>query len=65
METDFGCRMENMAMLYHSVVGERLAINDLEAGNLTPKEIRHRGDVILECRDVFAQAPNFPGVGEA
>lgn len=65
METDFVCRMENMAILYHSIVGERLAINDLEAGNLTPKEVRHRGDVILECRDVFAQAFNFPGVGEA
>ena len=65
METDFGCRMENMAILYHSLVGEMLAVNDLEAGNLTPKEIRHRGDVILECRDVFAQAANFPGVGEA
>jgi hypothetical protein len=65
METAFGASMENMAMLYHSIVGERLAINDLEAGNLTPKEVRHRGDVILECRDVFAQAFNFPGVGEA
>ena len=52
-------------MLYHSIVGEMLAVNDLRAGNLTPKEIRHRGDVILECRDVFAQAQNFPGVGEA
>ena len=65
METEVGCRMENMAMLYHSIVGEILAMNDLDAGNLTPKEVRHRGGVILECRDVFAQAQNFPGVGEA
>jgi len=64
MQTDFACRIENMAMLYHSIVGERLAINDLEAGNLSAKEVRHRGDVILECRDVFAQASTFPGVAE-
>lgn len=65
METEFGARIENMAMLYHSIVGEMLAVNDLDAGNLSPKEVRHRGDVILECRDVFAQAYSFPGVGEA
>lgn len=64
METEFGARIENMAMLYHSIVGEMLAVNDLDAGNLSPKEVRHRGDVILECRDVFAQAYSFPGVAE-
>jgi hypothetical protein len=33
MESEFSARIENMAMLYHSIVGERLAVNDLEAGN--------------------------------
>jgi len=65
METQFGCNIENMVMLYHSIIGESMALNDLEAGGLAKSEIAHRSEVILECWEVFREASLFPGVGIA
>jgi hypothetical protein len=65
METAFGCNIENMVILYHSIIGESMALNDLKAGGLSKSEIAHRSEVILECREVFNQAATFPGVGIA
>ena len=65
MDTQFGCNIENMVMLYHSIIGESMALNDLEAGGLSKSEIAHRSEVILECREVFREAASFPGVGIA
>ena len=32
METDFACRMENMAILYHSLIGYKMVQNEWSSG---------------------------------
>lgn len=65
METQFGCNIENMVMLYHSIIGESMALNDLNSGYLSNSEVNHRRDVIFECQEVFREAAAFPGAGIA
>lgn len=65
MEMDFRSNIENMVMLYHSIIGESMALNDLESGKLSKSEVAHRSEVISECREVFREASLFPGVGIA
>jgi hypothetical protein len=66
METDFGCRIENMAILYHSVVGHRMVQNEWASGKKhTKKEISMFKTVEKECEAVFMEAASFPGAGEA
>lgn len=62
--TDFACRMENMAILYHSLVGETMAMNDLVTGKIHPSDAEKYGNIVRECREVFQQASDFPGVAE-
>jgi len=57
--------IENMVILYHSVIGASMAQNDLNLGELSRSEREHRKGVILECEEVFLQASTFPGVGLA
>ena len=65
MESDFSCNIENMVILYHSIIGESMAQSDLKSGDLSGSEIAHRTEVISECEAVFRLAHTFPGVGIA
>lgn len=65
MNPCFFSNIENMVVLYHSVIGESMAQNDLNLGKLSRSEKEHRKGVILECEEVFSQASSFPGVGIA
>jgi hypothetical protein len=65
METAFSCNIENMVILYHSIIGESLALEDLRAGGLSRSDINNRSEVILQCLEVFENAAVFPGVGIA
>lgn len=66
METDFACRMENMAILYHSIIGMKMIQNEWASGRKhTGKEIQTFKNIEKECEEVFSQAVTFPGVAEA
>lgn len=65
MNPGFFSNIENMVVLYHSLVGASMAQNDLNLGELSRSEKEHRKGVILECEEVFSQAPSFPGAGIA
>lgn len=65
METDFTCRMENMAILYHSIIGHKMVQNEWESGRkMTQKERQTFKNIQQECEEIFHQASNFPGVAE-
>lgn len=65
METDFVCRMENMAILYHSIIGYKMVQNEWESGRkMTGKERLTFKNIQRECEEVFNDAYNFPDVAE-
>jgi hypothetical protein len=65
METDFASRMENMAILYHSIIGHKMVQNEWNSGRKhTGKEIRTFKNIERECEEIFSQAVTFPGVAE-
>lgn len=65
METDFTCRMENMAILYHSIIGHKMVQNEWDSGRkMTQKERQTFKNIQQECEEVFNDAYNFPGVAE-
>jgi len=64
MESEFGCNIENMVMLYHSLIGESMALNDLKKGGIHPNDIEKYGNILKECQEVFKQASDFLGVAE-
>ena len=66
METDFGSRLENMAILYHSIIGHKMVQNEWASGRAhTGKEIQTYRTIEQECEEIFSVAYDFPGVGEA
>lgn len=65
MESEFLCNIENMAILYHSLVGETMAMNDLVMGRIHPNDAEKYGNIVRECREVFQQASDFPGAAIA
>lgn len=65
MNPGFFSNIENMVMLYHSLIGASMAQNDLNFGELSLSEKEHRKGVIMECKDVFSEASSFPGAGIA
>lgn len=65
MNPGFFSNIENVVVLYHSVIGASMAQNDLNLGELSSSEKEHRKGIILECEEVFSQASSFPGAGIA
>lgn len=65
MDSHFNSNLENVSILFHSLIGEAMAREDLARGGLTRSEIEHRSEVIFECNQVFQAAYDFPGVGIA
>jgi hypothetical protein len=66
METDFVCRMENMAILYHSVIGHKMVQREWASGRKhTKKEVSTFKSIERECESVFMEAASFPGAAEA
>ena len=65
MNPGFFSNIENMAILYHSVIGVSMAQGDLQFVELSTSEREHRKGVIMECEEVFSQASSFPGAGIA
>lgn len=64
-KTDFGCRIENQAILFHAILTERAARKSMSNRNLSPEQIREISDIILDCQDVQAGTYDYPDVGEA
>jgi hypothetical protein len=65
METDFTCRMENMAILYHSLIGYKMVQREWESGRkMTGKERQTFKNIQQECEEIFNEASTFPGVAE-
>ncbi len=65
-KTDFGCRIENQAILFNALMLHREAKNTLKKKKgLSPDQIRQISDIILDCQDVFAGAATYPDAGEA
>ena len=65
MEFGFTYNIENMVMLFHSIIGESMAMEDLKKGGLSKHEVSHRSEVILECREFFNGSYGLPGAGIA
>jgi hypothetical protein len=65
MESEFGCRIENMVMLYHTIIGYKMVQNEWQSGRkMTKKEVQTFKAIQKECEEIFNDAPNFPGAGE-
>jgi hypothetical protein len=64
-KTDFGCRIENQAILFHAILTEREARKAMSKRNLSPEQIREISDIILDCQDVQADTHDYPDAGEA
>jgi hypothetical protein len=65
METDFASRMENMAILYHSIIGHKMVQNEWASGRKhTKKEAQTFKNIQAECEEIFSEAATFPGVAE-
>jgi hypothetical protein len=65
MQTDFASRMENMAILYNSVIGYKMVQREWNSGRThTGKEVQNFKSIEMECEEVFSVASEYPDVAE-
>lgn len=66
MHTDFACRMENMTILYNSVIGYKMVQREWNSGRKhTGKEVQTFRNIEKECEEVFSVASEYPDAAEA